>query len=321
MALSDQELKFFLAARKHGVSLERFCMIGRQALRIDPGALRKVLHEGGIVLTSEETQALYVENQGFAEPVLRLLGASEIESIDASTYEQASIVHDMNQPIPETLKNRFTAVLDGGSLEHVFHFPRAIANCLEMVAVGGHFLAATPANNWMGHGFYQFSPELFFRILTPENGFALERMIAVEQKAFAPWYEVMDPARAGGRVKLTNHRPTCLLVQAARSPRFRSCPSLPNKATTPPSGTGQTTEAAVQNQAASCRTTVYPPSAFRLQQSFRSALLPKDGPLTVGQVDQAAAERPGGFTASRATTPRQRRLGRLPRAAPPRAVR
>ena len=29
----------------------------------------------------------------------------------------------------------------------------------------------TMANNHMGHGFYQFSPELFFRVFQPENGF------------------------------------------------------------------------------------------------------------------------------------------------------
>ena len=217
MALTDQEVKFLLAARTSGVYLERFCMIGRQSLRIDPGPLRRLRHQAGIVLSREEAAALYVQAQGFSEPLLRLLGASEIDSVDASTYEQATIVHDMNEPIPDHLKNSYTAVLDGGSLEHVFNFPRAIANCMEMVAVGGHFLAVTPANNLMGHGFYQFSPELYFRVFIPENGFVIQRVIAFEALPGAPWYEVMDPACAGGRVKLTNHRPTYLLVQAQKT--------------------------------------------------------------------------------------------------------
>ena len=217
MALTDQELKFLLACRETGVSLERFCMIGRQTLRIDPGPLRKLLQKSGVVLTKVETRALYEERHGFSEPVLRLLGATEIESVDASTYEQASIIHDMNQPLPESLENRFTAVMDGGSLEHVFDFPQAIANCMKMVAVGGHFLGLTPTNNLMGHGFYQFSPELFFRVFTPENGFVMERVIAFEMTPSATWYEVMDPARAGSRVKLTNRRPTCLFIRARKT--------------------------------------------------------------------------------------------------------
>src|SRR5438477_418150 len=79
--------------------------------------------------------------------------------------------HDMNEPIPDKFKETYTAVLDGGSLEHVFNFPVAIKNCMEMVKVGGHYLAITPANNFFGHGFYQFSPELYFTVLSKENGF------------------------------------------------------------------------------------------------------------------------------------------------------
>ena len=70
------------------------------------------------------------------------------------------------------LKNKYTLVIDGGCLEHIFNFPVAIKNCMEMLQEGGHFIGITPANNLMGHGFYQFSPELYFRIFSKENGFA-----------------------------------------------------------------------------------------------------------------------------------------------------
>jgi len=43
----------------------------------------------------------------------------------------------------------YTTVIDGGSLEHVFNFPQAIANCMNMVAVGGHFIGLSPANNFL----------------------------------------------------------------------------------------------------------------------------------------------------------------------------
>jgi hypothetical protein len=36
--------------------------------------------------------------------------------------------------------------------------------------------AVTPANNQMGHGFYQFSPELFFRVFSQENGYLLRAL-------------------------------------------------------------------------------------------------------------------------------------------------
>jgi SAM-dependent methyltransferase len=156
------------------------------------------------------------EENGFAEPLLRLLGAEQICSIDASSYEHASVVHDLNQPIPDALKDAFSVVIDAGTLEHVFNFPTAIRNCMEMVRVGGHLLLMTPANNFMGHGFYQFSPELFFRVCSGENGFEIMKAILCEVDAEAPWYEVVDPARAQRRVELVNCRPAYLLVLARR---------------------------------------------------------------------------------------------------------
>ena len=60
----------------------------------------------------------------------------------------------MNEAIPDSLKGKFSCVLDGGTLEHVFNFPQAIKNAMEIVAIGGHFLGVVPANNFSGHGFY-----------------------------------------------------------------------------------------------------------------------------------------------------------------------
>jgi hypothetical protein len=216
VAITVQGLRFLLASREAGVSFERFCMIGRQSLMIDPSALRKILGRAGIVLSGQECKDLFQQAGGFAEPLLRLLGAREIESVDASSFEGASLVHDMNVPIGDRYRNHFSTVLDGGSLEHVFNFPCAIRNCMEMVAPGGHFLALTPANNWLGHGFYQFSPELFFRVFCPQNGFEPPQVIAWEMYPNAPWYQVADPAERGARVKLINRRPTCLFVLARK---------------------------------------------------------------------------------------------------------
>jgi 2-polyprenyl-3-methyl-5-hydroxy-6-metoxy-1,4-benzoquinol methylase len=65
----------------------------------------------------------------------------------------------MNLPISETLRQRYSVVYDGGKLEHVFNQPQALKNCMEMVRVGGYFLQTNTANKFMGHGFWQFSPE------------------------------------------------------------------------------------------------------------------------------------------------------------------
>jgi hypothetical protein len=65
----------------------------------------------------------------------------------------------------------FSVVYDGGTIEHVFNAVQAFKNGMEMVRVGGHFIQVNPANNFMGHGFWQFSPELIYRVFSAENGF------------------------------------------------------------------------------------------------------------------------------------------------------
>jgi hypothetical protein len=50
---------------------------------------------------------------------------------------------------------------------------------MNVVSIGRHFVAVTTANNFMGNGFYQFGPELYYRILSEENGFLVEEMILV----------------------------------------------------------------------------------------------------------------------------------------------
>jgi hypothetical protein len=67
-----------------------------------------------------------------------------------------------------------------------------------------------------GHGFYQFSPELFYRTLSPENGFEVERMIIHRVGPYGNWYEVSDPNAIRSRVELITFTPVHMLVQARR---------------------------------------------------------------------------------------------------------
>lgn len=220
MGVDTQTLRFLIEAKRSGACFDRFLMIGRQGLHVSLAELRHTLQRSHFSLPSElasedEARALR-EGRWFIEPVLRSLGAREIHSLDYSAYEQATILHDLNQPIPDRLNGAFSCVFDGGSLEHVFQFPQAIKNCMEMVSVGGHFLGVEGANNFMGHGFYQFSPELYYRIFSKQNGYEVEEMIMCEHERGTPFYRVSDPEVVGHRVECVNTRRTYLMVRARK---------------------------------------------------------------------------------------------------------
>jgi len=217
MGLDAATLEILLTARDAGVSFDDVLTVGRQSVCASPAEIRAVFERHGVQVSVRQAQALVAEQNGYCEPLLKLIGARRVDSIDVCDFEAASIVHDMNEALPDSCRGQYTIVLDGGSLEHVFNFPVALRNCMDAVAPGGHFMGITPSNNLMGHGFYQFSPELFFRVFTPANGFRIEKVLVYECPWKGVWYEVLDPEAARRRVELTNNRPAYLIVWAKKT--------------------------------------------------------------------------------------------------------
>lgn len=150
----------------------------------------------------------------FADDFFRGLGAHQLQALDASPYEGADLIYDLNLPLPKALHEKWSCVIDAGSLEHVFNFPEAIRSVMQLVEKGGHFLCISPWNNLAGHGFYQFSPELFYRIFSNENGFEVEKMLFLER---GRWFSVQDPKAAGARIEMRDSKPLELHVSARRT--------------------------------------------------------------------------------------------------------
>jgi hypothetical protein len=217
MGLNSQTVRFLLARREQGASFEKCATVGRHACFIGRKEMASVLREFGLDPAKYPELRNRREYPWWSEPVWAMLGTKELVSIDASNFEGASLIHDMNLPIPAHLDQHFDAVCDAGTLEHIFNYPQAMRNCLEMVKLGGHFFSQTAGNNYMGHGFYQFSPELLFRILSAKNGYAVERMVAVEQGPLRRSFDIADPEAVRQRVNLMNFFPVNLLVWAKRT--------------------------------------------------------------------------------------------------------
>ena len=203
MGINVQAAQFLRAAVARGVSFEQTLTLGRQDIYGD-----------GPVRPADDL---------FAE-----LGAIKLDALDASDFEGASITHDLNDPMPEYLMGQFSVVFDGGTLEHVFNAGLALRNSLELVAPGGHYIGASPGNNYMGHGFFQFSPEFYYRVLSRAAGFEVDLLLAVERRPLRPrWYKALDPAQCHRRIELRSTYPVQLLILARRV-------SPPAKATVTP---------------------------------------------------------------------------------------
>src|SRR5579872_4013008 len=99
IGINTNSLRFLLYSRTLGVSFERTVTVGRQTLSVHVDDLPRVFDEFGVEMAEGEARDLHLAGDGYAEPLFIRLGARIAESTDASAYEGATIVHDMNLPV------------------------------------------------------------------------------------------------------------------------------------------------------------------------------------------------------------------------------
>jgi hypothetical protein len=207
--------------------MSRVATIGRQNLYASLPELEESL---ALVNRADKAVEVAASSGGWAESFLRTLGAKTADSFDVSAFEGATHVADMNKPLPPDWEGSYSAVLDGGSLEHIFDVPSALQNFMRLVADGGHLLLISPTNNEAGHGFYQFSPEFFFRALSPAYGFQTEEILLVDPakgRGTMTWYVVVDPAEVGRRSQFRTEHATYLYIRARRIGPVRAWDPIP----------------------------------------------------------------------------------------------
>jgi SAM-dependent methyltransferase len=221
MGIIRSTASFLLDARGRGVDFSRTITLGRQRLYVTPREIAALAARHRPDVRERVADLRYGEPAD--EFLTRFLDVRELRALDHSAYEGAAIQHDLNQPLPDALREQFDVVIDSGTLEHVFNVPVAIASCMALVKRGGTLFLSSPANNLCGHGFYQFSPELFFRLFKDANGFTLTRMVLVthpfpgaELSGSQTWYDVADPADIHARVPLMTATPAFLMIEAKR---------------------------------------------------------------------------------------------------------
>lgn len=217
MGLDSNACRLLLLAKKQGTDFSRTLCLGRLNLSLSQKMMRRALQEFSMFRDDAQIARIFSDAKGFSEPFLKELGAIQVDSVDATDYEGATHVHDLNSGLPEAMHRQYDVVIDGGTLEHVFNFPMALKSAMQTVKEGGRLFVMTQCNNAMGHGFYQFSPELYYRVFSPENGFKVENMFIAEGSfGQVPWHAVSDPRTIGRRVELVNDVQTYLLVASKR---------------------------------------------------------------------------------------------------------
>jgi len=198
--------------------------LARQGVHVHPHEIQKLkeLYRG------DRRIRAFLETYRWGEYAERFLkdalGFAKADSIDADDYEGSSLTYDLSNPLPQNLWGAYDLVIDGGTLEHVFNVPVAFANAMKLARIGGGVYLCAPSNNYCGHGFYQFSPELIYRIFNEANGFEI-KYVRMGIAGYAGdgftschrVYDVVDPKAISARVGVMSSRQAYIMCLAIRT--------------------------------------------------------------------------------------------------------
>lgn len=122
---------------------------------------------GNIAITRSYRADFAAKNYISRDTFFKSVGFDEVSALDYSKFEGAEFQFDMNSSsLPSDLQNKFDAVVNHGTIEHIFHVPNCLANICDMLKVGGRVIHSVPSSNFLDHGFYMFSPTFFYDYYT-----------------------------------------------------------------------------------------------------------------------------------------------------------
>lgn len=181
MGIGVQELQFLANVSKKK-QFGKTLTIGRQGVHIFPD-------QGNYFLGVSN----YEKTEYCEEMFTTYFGSTKVDSLDVSEYERATIIHDLNKPWEKEI-HQYDTIFDGGSLEHVYNVPEAFKTVSKLCKVGGTILHSLPLNNNCGHGFYQFSPELFYSLYSEKNGYTNTSVLIASTENPNDVFKVQPPS-------------------------------------------------------------------------------------------------------------------------------
>ena len=156
-------------------------MIGRQSVYLSPDELIETLRSigvdvGGADAAKVELDSSTLNRAGERDDmvsdraVFAIFGDTRVRAIDVSAYEGAEIVHDLNMPIPASLRGIADVLVDGSTLDNTFDVATALRNYAEMLRPGGRLFMANIFT--AHHTAYTLTPPLTLLDYFVANGFA-----------------------------------------------------------------------------------------------------------------------------------------------------
>ena len=201
MGIDVHALQLLQYNKQKNSNLGKTLTLGRQAVLLGPRLAKKWVG---------------TDQGAWCEGLLKThFNATDVDSIDNSDYEDASIIYDYNNSIPNALKEQYHTIIDFGCSEHIFNVAQAFQNTIDVCKLDGTILHILPAAGFCGHGFYQYSAEFFFSLYSKENGFEETEIFFSDLYDPQKWYAVTKPSQ-GERINIRTQNETYIIVRTKK---------------------------------------------------------------------------------------------------------
>lgn len=166
MGLSRAAISYLMNEGKRREFAGSVLTLGVQNVFMTAAQFEKLARDTGFKLKpvpSNLSKSPLIEGQITSEYALTRLGFQKVVATDVNGFEGADFLFDLNDDdVPDEHRAKFDLVIDSGTLEHIFNIPNALKNIVNFASDGGRILHLAPSSNHIDHGFYMFSPTLFW---------------------------------------------------------------------------------------------------------------------------------------------------------------
>lgn len=194
MGLTTPNLKYLLKIKKSRKFKGPILTLGNQDIYATESDVKKWMKDEHLPI-KKVRKIYYSQSKGMSEiniesakyihakTFFELLGIplDKYFDIDKFPFDSPKILHDLEQPISSKYYNFFNFIIDGCTITHILDLKSVLTNVVKMTKVGGYVLHINPAQNFLNHGFYQFSPTFFYDFYS-HNGFEIVESYLIEVK-------------------------------------------------------------------------------------------------------------------------------------------
>ena len=180
--------------------------LGKQSVAVSLPKIKEIFKESGCEI-NPKFQEKYDKNTRYRagglddEALLSMFGNVNYQTMDVSDYENASIIHNLNNPIPKELEGQFDYIIDGGTFDHLFDLKTCFENVTKLLKPGGRIFQWNAASNYANAGYLSFSADFFYDYYTL-NKFANCRTFFATSHSMGSqnWYffEFIPPSNSKG---------------------------------------------------------------------------------------------------------------------------